>query len=124
MSSGYKLAAFLVAFSAALHAAPGSNLRVCADPDNMPYSNSHGQGFENELARFVGRETGRPVTYYWVSQRGKYFRALEAGACDVVMEAPTALDDVQTTRPYYRSSYVFLSKRDGQGAVRSLMIPG
>ncbi len=101
----------------------GADLRVCADPDNMPYSNSSEQGFENELARLVARDLARPVRYYWVSQRGKYFKALAAGACDAVMEVPRGFDGVLTTRPYFRSSYVFLSRRDGRGGIRSFDDP-
>lgn len=101
----------------------GADLRVCADPDNLPYSDSHQQGFENQLAQLVGRELGRPVRYFWVSQRGKYFKALKTDVCDVVMEAPTGLAGIETTRPYYRSSYVFLSRRGSGAGIRSFDDP-
>jgi len=99
--------------------AGATDLRVCADPDNLPYSNSHGQGFENELARLVGRQLNRHVRYYWLPQRGKYFGALRAGACDMAMEAPLNYPGIRTTKPYYRSIYVFLSRRDRNLNIRS-----
>ena len=98
---------------AARWTAAGSGLRVCADPDNLPYSDSRQQGLENRLAQFVG-PLGRAVPYVWVSQRGKYFKALTTDVCDAVMEAPTGLNGIETTRTYYRSSYVFLSRRGNQ----------
>ena len=103
--------------------AVAADLRVCADPDNLPFSNSHEQGFENELARYVGRQLDRPVHYVWVPQREKFFKALAAGACDLAMEAPANYPGVQTTRPYYRSTYVFVSRRDRRLGIRSFDDP-
>jgi mxaJ protein len=100
-----------------------ADLRVCADPDNLPYSNSRGQGFENELAQLVGRQLGRTVRYYWAPQREKFFKALAAGACDAAMEAPANYPGIRTTRPYYRSSYVFVSRRDRKLGIRSFDDP-
>lgn len=119
MCSACKLAALALLSYGALAA----DLRVCADPGNLPYSDSQRQGFENQLAGLVGRELGRPVRYFWVSQRGKYFKALKTDVCDAVMEAPTGLDGIETTRPYYRSSYVFLSRRGGGADIRSFDDP-
>ncbi len=88
-------------------------LRVCADPNNLPYSNDRQQGFENKLADLIGTDLAERVAYTWYPQRGKFFRkTLEAGVCDVVMGVPVGLDEAATTRPYYRSTYVFVSRQD------------
>lgn len=92
---------------------PPRQLRVCADPNNMPYSNQHGQGFENRLAELIGKDLHEPVSYVWLRQGEKFFKqTLNAGACDVVMGVPAGFDEAETTAPYYRSTYVFISRRD------------
>lgn len=86
-------------------------LRVCADPNNLPYSNARHQGFEDKLAALVGRELHRPVTYYyWAQRRGFIRNTLNAGHCDVIMGTAAGLEMVATTKPYYRSAYTFVSK--------------
>jgi len=88
-------------------------LRVCADPNNLPFSNAKGEGFENELAELMAREMGEKLHYTWWAQRRGFVRStLKAGECDVVMGVPSSLDMVLTTRPYYRSTYVFLYRKD------------
>lgn len=87
-------------------------LRVCSDPNNLPFSNALREGFENRLAELVARELGADVRYTWWAQRRGFIRnTLRAGRCDVVMGVPTGLDAVLATRPYYRSTYVFVSRR-------------
>jgi mxaJ protein len=99
-------------------------LRVCADPNNLPFSNAQAQGFENKLAALIGRELGWPVQYTWWAQRRGFVRnTLGARRCDVVMGVPADLELVRTTRPYYRSSYVFVSRRDRGLHVRSFDDP-
>jgi len=101
----------------------GPSLRVCADPDNLPFSNDRLEGFENRVAAVLGRELGLPVRYTWHAQRRGFIReTLAAGACDVVMGVPSGLPRVATTRPYYRSSYVFVWRR-AEAAVRSFDDP-
>jgi mxaJ protein len=98
-------------------------LRVCADPNNLPFSNQRGEGLENRLAELVARDLGMRVRYTWFPQRRGFFRnTLDAGACDVVMGVPTGLDRVRVTRPYYRSTYVFVTRRAGS-PVRSFDDP-
>jgi mxaJ protein len=88
-------------------------LRICADPNNMPFSSENGGGFENRLARLVGAALGRNVSYVWSAQhRGYIRRTLKAGDCDLLIGVPKELDMVETTQPYYRSSYVFVSRAD------------
>src|SRR4051812_36941661 len=65
-------------------------LRVCADPNNLPYSNAKREGFENRLAGILASELGTRVEYTWWSQRRGFVRnTLNAGTCDVIMGVPT-----------------------------------
>lgn len=88
-------------------------LRVCADPNNLPFSNRAGQGFENKLAEMVAKDLGRKVEYTWWAQRRGYVRnTLKDRRCDLWPGVATQVDMVATTRPYYRSSYVFVTRAD------------
>ena len=88
-------------------------LRVCADPNNLPFSNSRGEGFENKIAELLANDLGERVEYTWWAQRRGFFRnTLRAGTCDVVIGVPAAFEMALTTRPYYRSTYVFLTRKD------------
>jgi mxaJ protein len=99
-------------------------LRICADPNNMPFSNQNEDGFENRLARLVGAALGRNVSYLWSAQhRGFIRRTLNAGDCDILIGVPKQLDMVETTQPYYRSSYVFVSRADRRLDVTSIRDP-
>jgi mxaJ protein len=105
-------------------AAPARELRVCADPNNLPFSNQRGQGFENRLAGMVARDLGARVTYTWWAQRRGFFRStLKAGLCDVVLGMPSSVEMAWATRPYYRSSYVFLTRKDRKLDVASFDDP-
>jgi mxaJ protein len=102
----------------------GRVLRVCADPNNLPYSDRAGQGFENKLAALLASDRGARVEYTWWAQRRGFLRnTLQAEACDVVMGVPTRSDPVRTTRPYYRSTYVFAARRDRSEPIGSLDDP-
>jgi quinoprotein dehydrogenase-associated probable ABC transporter substrate-binding protein len=91
---------------------PPGLLRVCADPNNLPFSNDRREGFENVLAELVGRDLHRTVRYTWWPQRRGFIRnTLRAGSCDVVMGVPSSFELAQTTMPYYRSTYVFVTRR-------------
>lgn len=97
--------------SAASAAAEPEVLRVCADPNNLPFSNHAGDGFENKLAEMVAQKLGKTVAYTWWAQRRGFIRhTLKAGDCDLVMGVPAHYDLVDTSRPYYRSTYVFVSQ--------------
>jgi mxaJ protein len=114
--AGLLLALLAPAWTAAAEEAVGKEsgeFRVCADPNNLPFSNDKGEGFENKLAELIATELGKRVTYFWWAQRRGFVRnTLKAGRCDVIMGVPAQLEMVATTRPYYRSSYVFLSRDD------------
>lgn len=102
---------------------PTRTLKVCADPNNMPFSNRKRQGFENKLAEIVARALGDRLSYYWWPQRRAFVRmTLYAGKCDVIM-GTTSSDMLATTRPYYTSTYVFVSRRDRDLTFSSLSAP-
>lgn len=124
MSSVIKVIAVVSAgWGAALFAAT-SALRVCADPNNLPYSNEQQQGFENELAHMIASDLKLPLSYTWFAQRGAFFRkTLDSGGCDVVMGVPAGMEHVSTTRPYYGSGYVFVSRRDRNLDIHSVDDP-
>ena len=86
-------------------------LRVCADPNNLPFSNKRGEGFENRLAELLAADLRMALDHVWFAQRRGFIRnTLDAGLCDVVMGVPSRLETVETTRPYYRSTYVFVTR--------------
>lgn len=120
---GAFVAAALVAAICGAAVAQEPPLRVCADPNNMPYSNDRGEGFENRLAELVADRLGTHVEYTWhAHRRGFLRRTLNAGACDVVIGVPNN-DMIGVTRPYYRSSYAFVSRADRDLDVTSINAP-
>lgn len=103
----------LVLLLPAVQARAAPDLRVCAQSDNFPLSDRQDRGFDNKLAQLVAAKMERQLVYTWWPARENFLdRTLNAGRCDLVMEAPSGLDDVATTRPYYRSAYVFVSRAD------------
>jgi mxaJ protein len=130
------LAAVILAAATAATAATGFTaasaaqpLRVCADPDYMPFSNRAGQGFENKIAQALGQQLGRPVAYTWASMRGPggfdqfLHDTLNAGKCDVIIDVPYASENVLATRPYYVSSYVFVFPKKRNYDITSMDSP-
>jgi mxaJ protein len=90
-----------------------SAFRVCADPNNLPYSNKQGEGFENKIANLIARKMNVPLEYTWFAQRRGFFRnTLREGRCDVVIGAPEKFERADSTAPYYYSSYVLVSRKD------------
>jgi mxaJ protein len=107
--------------AAAGDAAP---LRVCADPDNLPYSHRQQTGFENRIAQVVAQDLGRPLQYYWQpQQRGFVRKTMGQGQCDLFIGVPADFGQVLTTRPYYRSSYVFVFRSNEPEPLRSFDDP-
>ena len=103
-------------------------LKVCADPNNLPFSNQKGEGYENKLAELFGREMGLPVETYFQAQRLNFVRNTlryklpgEDYRCDIMMGVPVGFEQVATTRPYYRSTYALVYvKGRGLDAVKSV----
>ncbi|HET9599043.1 MAG TPA: substrate-binding domain-containing protein [Anaeromyxobacteraceae bacterium] len=116
------LAAF--ALHAAAAAAQANALRVCADPDNLPFSNQEKEGLENRIAEVVAKDLGMEVSYFWwPHQRGLVRHTLGEDKCDVLIGVPHDLDTVLTTKAYYRSTYVFVTRQDRHLAIKSFDDP-
>jgi quinoprotein dehydrogenase-associated probable ABC transporter substrate-binding protein len=114
MSSACRSALLFAALICIACASGARELRVCADPDNLPLSHENGSGFENRIARLVADEMHAELRYTWLPlRRGFVRKTIDAGLCDVFIGVPKDFDRVATTRPYYRSSYVFV---DGPAA--------
>ncbi|MFN2384003.1 MAG: substrate-binding domain-containing protein [Gemmatimonadota bacterium] len=104
--------------------ATGGQFRVCADPNNLPFSNEREEGFENEIAELIAKSWGQTVSYTWWPQRRGFVReTLRAKKCDVVVGVPKNYDPVMGTIPYYRSTYVFVYPADQGWDIRSLDDP-
>jgi len=115
-----KRVAFAVALTGAMAfadtASAAQPLKVCAAENELPYSNKEGQGFENKLAELVGKELGRPVENVWWTDARYFVRdLLDKGQCDLVMGVDTGDPRLATTKPYYRSGYVFVYPKDKEG---------
>lgn len=109
-----------VASRRAAEVPPAPPLRICADPNNLPFSNERRDGLENRIVEMVAHDLGREPVYVWHAQRRGFVReTLDAGRCDVIAGVPTSFERALVTRPYYRSTYVFVSRRDGGPRIRS-----
>ena len=90
-----------------------STLRVCADPHNLPFSDEKKEGFENKIAEVMGTELQLNTDYAWAPQVIGFVRnTLRANLCDLVMGAVAGDDIMQTTNPYYFTTYVMLFRSD------------
>lgn len=99
-------------------------IRVCADPDNMPLSNQKGEGFEQKIAELIAKEWNAKVEYaWWPVRRGFFARALNGRYCDIAIQAPALFDMAGVTRPYFRSGYVFVTRKDSGLDIKSLADP-
>lgn len=127
------VAALVLAATGALAAepakAPEPVLRVCQDPNNLPFSNRDLQGFENKIAALLAADLGWKIEYTWYPQRMGFIRnTLRAKnpdsntfKCDLVTGVPAGFDMGATTRPYYRSAYAMAYvKGKGLDGVRTL----
>ena len=99
-------------------------LKVCADPDNLPFSNRKAEGFDNKIAAVLAQELGRRVEFVWQrAGRGFVRENLNKGLCDVLVGVPAQFRPVLTTTPYYSSSYVFVTCKDSKLNIRSFDDP-
>ena len=93
--------------------ASARTLVVCADPNNLPFSNKARQGFENKIAELVARDLSARIEYVWWAQRRGFARnTVNAAKCDLWAGVATGVEMLATTVPYYRSTYVFLTRAD------------
>lgn len=116
------LFAALGAWLALAGAAPAAetrpqSLRVCADPDNLPFSHRDGSGFENRIAQLAAQDLGLPLAYEWLPDRRGFVRkTMGARLCDVIVGVPAGFERTLTTAPYYRSRYLWVERvQDGIG---------
>jgi mxaJ protein len=123
------LAMALAGLGSSVLSAQRTPLRVCADPDYLPFSNRAGQGFENKVAEAVAKALGETLQYTWATTRGRggfpefLAQTLDAKKCDVVIGIPYGNREELTTRPYYVSSYVFVFKKSKNYDIKSMDSP-
>jgi mxaJ protein len=125
------LAGWLVIILVALCARSGraqadeaKQLRVCGDPNNLPFSNEKLEGIENKIADVIAKDLGLTVAYtWWPHQRGLVKRVLNTRRCDVMLGIPKGYDPVLWTKPYYRTGYVIAYRKDSALKLRSLDDP-
>jgi mxaJ protein len=99
-------------------------LRVCGDPNNLPFSNEKLEGIENKIADVIAKDLGMTVAYtWWPHQRGLVKRVLNTRRCDVLLGIPRGYDPVLWTKPYYRTGYVLAYRKDRKLELRSLDDP-
>lgn len=104
--------------------AEAHDLRVCADPHNMPFSNVQRQGFENRIAELLAANLGAHLIYVWQRMgRGFVREYLNDAKCDLLIGIPNTYRPLLTTAPYYRSSYVFVSRRNHLPPITSFNSP-
>ncbi len=102
----------------------GWEMRVCSDPNNLPYSNKAEEGFENRIAEILADQLNAQLTYVWYPQRVSLVQeVLRAGRCDMIMGIVDGHPQVMTTLPYYRSSYVFVYREDSSFEITSFDDP-
>ncbi len=120
LTLGLSLASATHAQQAPAGQAASATFRVCADPNNLPYSNDRLEGFENKIAALFANDLAATPSYtWWPDRRGFIRNTLRANQCDVVIGVPNGYDQVRWTRPYYRSTYAFVFVKDGKFQVRS-----
>jgi len=126
--SGLFLAAFCLSGTWTVAGQQKAQFRVCADPENLPFSNRQLEGFENKIADVVAKEFGATPSYIWWGQRRGFIRntmfaTLKEQRCDIVIGVPEGYDQVRTTKPYYRSTYVFVYPKGKGLQIKSLDDP-
>ncbi|MCJ7599837.1 MAG: quinoprotein dehydrogenase-associated putative ABC transporter substrate-binding protein [Methyloceanibacter sp.] len=117
IAAGVGLAAILGGATADGAEPAGSlSLRVCADPDNMPFSNETGEGFENKHAELIAQQIEARLEYSWFSEATGYVpNTMGRGACDLVMGYAQGTELIEDTNPYYYTSYVLIYRQDDAG---------
>jgi mxaJ protein len=120
-SSSLRVAAVILGCSVML--AASTPFTVCADPQNAPFSSRENVGFENQIAKVIAAQLDQPLRIHWARMgRGFVREVLNKGACDAIIAAPVGMRGLLVTKPYYRSTYVFVTRRDEQ-PIRSFEDP-
>ena len=105
-------AALLIILCGACLEARAAALVVCADPNNLPFSNRHDAGFENRVAHLLARQLQRDVRYVWWAQRRGFARhTLVDSGCDIWPGVASGMQGMASSIPYYRSTYVFVTRK-------------
>ena len=103
---------------------PAHVFRVCADPNDLPFSNDKREGFDNKIAAVLAKDLNDSLTFaWWPTRRGFVRNTLSSSDCDVIIGVPQGYDLVQATNPYYRSTYVAVTRQDRHLKIMSLDDP-
>ena len=102
-----------------------TTLRICADPNNLPYSNQNNEGYENKIADLFAKKLGNiPVIYSWYPMTSGFVRrTLDAKTCDLIVTFPAIHEFVQNSNPFYNSSYAFMSLEERNINIKTLSDP-
>lgn len=100
-------------------------LRVCADPGNMPLSSMDQEGYQNKIAKVLAEDLGTTVSFFWrpYHERGLTRETFQNNECDILMDMPVALQDLLTSEPLYRTTYVFAYRKDSGIKIENLDDP-
>jgi mxaJ protein len=126
MSSRFLNGLFIACFATGIAAAENAKapLRICADPDNPPYSMRDGSGFDNRIARVIAEQLERKPVFVWARERRGFIREqFNKNGCDVLMGVPVGMRSVMTTTPYYRSTYLFVTRAQDRLQLASFSDP-
>lgn len=87
--------------------------RVCTDPDNLPFSDNKRQGFEDKIAAVLAEDLDLPLSFMYAFNRFGFLRnTIKAKRCDILMGVPPDYDPVMTSKPYYRTGHVFVTRKE------------
>lgn len=90
-----------------------TEFKVCADPDNLPYSNTKLEGFEDKIAQVLADDLGKKLSFaYAYNRQGFYRNTINAMRCDVIISTTSDNDALRTSKPYYRAGHVFVWRKD------------
>lgn len=96
-----------------------TEFKVCADPDNLPFSNIKQEGFEDKIAALIAADLGKKLGFTYAYNRQGFLRnTINANRCDVIMSMTSDFDALRTSKPYYRSTHVFVYKKDSGKDIR------
>jgi mxaJ protein len=96
-------------------------LRVCDDPNNLPFSNDKGEGFENKIAEILARKLDLPLEAFHYPERINIVRNTiryklpneSDYRCDLLTGVPSDWSAVAATKPYFHSTYVLVYAKGG-----------